>query len=167
MSLQYEVLEGVPEDSVLNTMAALVAVIFHDGPLHLEALEQHYQSNKIPIPWVDELKQYSKVMTVCCFDHDKLVGFKLGYQSKLKEFYSWLGGVRPDYRNQGIASELMKIQHSWCKDQGYTFVRTETMNRFRNMLILNLRHGYDVIGSSTTREGDIKIILEKTLIEKK
>lgn len=166
MPFQYNITEGVPEGNVLNSIAALVAVLFNDGPiLRVEEVEQFYRNSLVSIPWVEEAKQQHRSMFVICFDGDRLVGFKMGYQIKSKEFYSWLGGVRPDYRNRGIASELMKMQHNWCKDNGYESIRTETMNRFRNMLVLNLHHGYNVTGTYTTREGDTKIILEKFLLD--
>lgn len=63
---------------------------------------------------------------------------KLGInQDRKSRFYSWLGGVYPEYRGQGVASELMCRQHEWCKEQGYEVVRTQTKNKWRSMLILN------------------------------
>ncbi|HEY8343405.1 MAG TPA: GNAT family N-acetyltransferase [Calditerricola sp.] len=45
------------------------------------------------------------------------------------------------YRRRGIATELMKRQHAWCRRHGYQTIRTHTKNKWREMLILNLRHG--------------------------
>lgn len=85
----------------------------------------------------------------------------IGYQDRKTRFYSWLGGVYPEYRGQGIASELVVKQHAWCRSQGYSVVRTQTKNKWRNMLILNLRHGFDVVGTYTNEHREPKIILEK------
>lgn len=96
--------------------------------------------------------------------HDgRVVGYKIGYQDRQTRFYSWLGGVYPEFRGQGIASELMRIQHEWCQSRGYGVIRTQTGNRWRHMLILNLRHGFDVVGTYTDERGEPKIILEKRL----
>lgn len=111
----------------------------------------------------DELAARSKSLILIALDHDEVVGYKIGYQDLKTRFYSWLGGVYPDYRGQGIASELMRRQHEWCESQGYSIVRTQTKNKWRSMLILNLRHGFDVIGTYTDEKGEPKIILEKRL----
>lgn len=90
-------------------------------------------------------------------------GFKLGYENSQLEFYSWLGAVLPEYRGLGIGSALMESQHNWCREQGYARVLTKTQNRFREMLSLNIRHGFDIIGTHASDEGGMKIILEKRL----
>lgn len=92
-----------------------------------------------------------------------MVGYKIGYQDRKSRFYSWLGGVYPEYRGQGIASELMLKQHEWCKQHGYAVVRTQTKNKWRSMLILNLRHGFNIVGTYTDEKGEPKITLEKRL----
>ena len=90
-------------------------------------------------------------------------GFKLGYERNPREFYSWLGGVAPAFRGIGLAGELMRRQHEWCRAQGHARVQTKTQNRFRDMLLLNLRHGFDVTGTQASDEGGMKIVLEKNL----
>jgi len=101
-------------------------------------------------------------LILACAD-ERTVGFKLGYELNDREFYSWLGGVIPEYRGLQIASSLMSAQHHWCRQQGYTRIQTKTQNRFREMLLLNLRHGFDVIGIQDSDEGGMKIVLEKKL----
>lgn len=96
---------------------------------------------------------------------DRVIGYKIGYQERVYRFYSWLGGVDADSRGRGIASQLMRLQHAWCREQGYRVVRTQTKNRWRDMLILNLRHGFDIVGTYTDECGEPKIILEKRVGE--
>jgi GNAT superfamily N-acetyltransferase len=91
------------------------------------------------------------------------VGFKIGYRRSNEEFYSWLGCVAPDARGAGIATELMRRQHERARELGYQWVVTETKNRWRGMLILNLRHGFDVVGTYVNRRGETVIMLAKTL----
>lgn len=93
------------------------------------------------------------------------VAFKLGYEDDPRTFYSWLGGVIPDYRGLGIAAALMSTQHDWCRKHGYHKVQTKTLNRFRAMLILNIRHGFEIIGTHLSDEGGFKILLSKNLRE--
>lgn len=91
------------------------------------------------------------------------VAFKLGYKMNDREFYSWLGGVVPEFRGLGIASDLMKAQHDWARVQGYKRLQTKTQNRFREMLLLNIRCGFNIVGYHSSDEGGAKIVLEKEL----
>jgi len=111
-------------------------------------------------------KAQDRKRSLLCVAHvgRELAGFKLGYESDPDKFYSWIGGVDDSFRKQGIASALMKAQHEWCRLQGYERVQTRTKNQWREMLILNLRHGFDVIGTFTDDKGEPKIILEKRLV---
>lgn len=111
----------------------------------------------------EELPWRSRILILVAFYGERVIGYKIGYEDRKSRFYSWLGGVYPEYRGQGIASELMRKQHEWCKDTGYKVVRTQTKNKWRNMLILNLRHGFDIVGTYTDEKGETKIILEKRL----
>ncbi|WBL13616.1 GNAT family N-acetyltransferase [Sutcliffiella sp. NC1] len=94
---------------------------------------------------------------------EKIVGYKIGYILSSDKFYSWLGGVDPSYRNKGIAATLMKNQHQYLKEAGYKTVQTKTMNKWRNMLILNIKSGFDVIETYVDDKGLHKIVLEKSL----
>jgi len=109
----------------------------------------------------EELRARPKFLILVAVDDGRVVGYKIGYQDRKSRFYSWLGGVYPECRGQGIASELMRRQHEWCKEQAYEVIRTQTKNKWRNMLILNLRHGMDIVGTYTDERGEPKIILEK------
>jgi GNAT superfamily N-acetyltransferase len=112
----------------------------------------------------ERLTQLQDIHLVFALNEDgHAVGYKLGYRESPDTFYSWLGGVLPDYRGQGKAAQMMAAQHQWCAQRGYRYVRTKTMNRWRAMLLLNIRSGFDVIGTYTGRDGVVKIILEKTL----
>lgn len=115
------------------------------------------------VSFFSTLNNHNKFHLLIGSAEEKPVAFKLGYEINSKEFYSWLGGVDPEYRDLGIASDLMLAQHDWCRSQGYAIVQTKTQNRFREMLILNLKHGFDIIGMHTTSEGDLKIILRKAI----
>lgn len=94
---------------------------------------------------------------------DCAIAYKVGYELDSDVFYSWLGGVDPAYRHQGLAQQLMTAQHEWLKEVGYTIVQTKTMNRWRGMLLLNIKNGFNVMSTYTDERGNHKIVLEKCL----
>lgn len=90
-----------------------------------------------------------------------LFGFKLGYGTDAA-YYSWLGGVDPNYRGLGIASDLMHAQHRIAQSFGYTRIRTKTSESWPDMLSLNIRHGFAIVGSDLTK-APIRLVMEKIL----
>lgn len=111
----------------------------------------------------EELSSRRQFLILVALDGARVVGYKIGYEDRRVRFYSWLGGVYESYRGKGVASQFMRQQHAWCQEQGYKVIRTQTKNKWRDMLILNLRHGFDVVGTYTDEQGESKIILEKRL----
>ena len=78
-------------------------------------------------------------------DHEGiLIGFKLGYPVSTSEFYSWLGGVIPAYRNSGVAQTLLDFQKDWVKISGFKSMSVKSMNRFPSMLRLLIKNGYKI-----------------------
>ncbi len=92
-----------------------------------------------------------------------LVGFKLGYRRRSQLLYSWLGGVHPEARRQGLARKLMEQQHEWARHHGYQFIETHTQAVNNAMLILNLQAGFKICGYETNRESIPMVILRKAL----
>ncbi len=146
MGIEYVTFQGIPKEDSLAEMLKLHTNIFGES------------SNLI-----NRMQEKQALYVDLALEHQRVVGFKMGYSLNNEQFYSWLGGVAAGYRKQGIASALMERQHRYLKEQGYAFVRTHTKNKWRSMLLLNIRSGFDVIGTYTDKEGEPKIILEKQL----
>lgn len=93
------------------------------------------------------------------------IGMKVGYQRETDgSFYSWMGGVLPAYRSQGVAKALAEVQHSWAAEAGYRIVRFKTMNKHKAMLQFALRHGFYLIGVEPREDPRYsRIWLEKEL----
>lgn len=109
------------------------------------------------------IDEAEKLLINLALNEEKIVGFKIGYRIATKTFYSWVGGVDARFRGRGIAAELMRRQHEWCAANGFEIIRTKTMNRFKSMLILNLKNGFDITEVYRDARAQIKIILEKDL----
>jgi GNAT superfamily N-acetyltransferase len=92
------------------------------------------------------------------------VGFFLGFELKPTVFFAWFYGVLPEYRRQGIASQLMDAVHSWARQHEYESIRFECHNQHRPMLHLAIALGYDIVGIRWDPDrGDNLVIFEKVL----
>jgi predicted GNAT superfamily acetyltransferase len=157
MQIQYDAYTSLPSEPQMGQLLDLLAQIF---------------TNQSREEWLADLT--SKATTNSGFQlllavvDDQLVGCKVGYaynsaSNESSTFYSWLGGVSPDFRGKGLAGELMRRQHEWCKECGYSAIRTHTYNQWRDMLILNLKHDFQIIGTKPGKHG-LTIVLEKALV---
>ncbi|MFJ8528141.1 GNAT family N-acetyltransferase [Bacillus sp. NPDC094106] len=146
MDLKYFIFDTIPDANLMDSILNLHNKIFGSND-----------------NLIIKMKDKPKLLFNIALDGKKVVGFKIGYEFDKNKFYSWLGGVDTNYRNHGIASELMEQQHQYLKEHGYKIVQTKTMNRWRSMLILNIKNGFDVMDIYTDNKGLHKIILEKNL----
>lgn len=144
--LEIVTIEGFPDSKLLTKLLLLHETIFKDADT-----------------LIAKASSKPNIVFTIGLERDEVVGYKIGYEQESDRFYSWLGGVDSNYRNKGIASMLMNQQHLYLKEKGYKTVQTKTKNKWRNMLILNIKNGFDVIGTYTDNRGEVKIILEKCL----
>jgi GNAT superfamily N-acetyltransferase len=114
--------------------------------------------------FLSELVEHPKPTIFMALDELQMAGFKAGYAKSRNEYFSWMGGVREEYRNRGIAKELMRRQHQWVAEQGFHKVETKAKNDSKGMLVLDIKFGFDVVGSYTDETGEAKIILKKELV---
>lgn len=113
---------------------------------------------------IHKMANKPQLFVIIAMDGKNIIGYKIGYAIDQNKFYSWLGGVDAKYRKHGIATKLMDMQHQYLREEGYKVVRTKTMNKWRGMLLLNIKNGFDVIDTYRDEKGIHKIILEKSLI---
>lgn len=147
--MEIQLLTGEAAVAAIPALIPVAAEVFDDGDRFL-TLQQ-------------DAAEKPGLMLLLAWDGDDCLGFKAGYRRNESTFYSWLGGVLPEARGQGVARRLMLAQHEWVAAQGYRYVTTETYNRYREMLLLNIRMGFDVVGTQTTVGGEAKIMLRRAL----
>ena len=113
--------------------------------------------------FVRKLKTKCRVLVQLCIESEKIIGMKIGYEEKSGYFYSWLGGVLPKFRRQGIASKLMIAQHDWCRKNGYNHIETRARTNNPAMMILNLKVGFKPDGFVIDPKHGPQIIFVKRL----
>ena len=142
--IEYSYYQGLPDSETLNGILALHKHVFDESELPVQKLQAKDQ-----------------LLILVAKAGEEVVGFKIGYRYSQDTFYSWLGGVHTAYRGQGIAKELMALQHDMVKAWGFQKVRTISRNVRREMLLLNIKTGFDVVETFVSNKGKHKIVLEK------
>lgn len=146
MDIEYIVFTSIPDDEIAEGLTKLHQTIFGNSD-----------------DLIEKMALKPQLLIVVAMAGSNLIGYKVGYELSCEMFYSWLGGVDPGYRGHGIATELMQRQHRFLTEKGYKIVRTKTMNRWRGMLVMNIKNGFDVKNTYINEAGLHKIILEKQL----
>lgn len=160
-----------PPSTRASASSALVTAIRHYTCLSDELLETLEALDRAIVPdafsketFARELRARHNLCILVAEHGPTPVGYKIGYEVSPEVFYSFSGGVLPEYRGQGIARALIVEQHRIAAQLGYSIVRTHTKNKYRDMLVLNIKCGFDVTGvNHKSGEKLHSIILEKVL----
>ncbi|WP_339251216.1 GNAT family N-acetyltransferase [Sporosarcina sp. FSL W8-0480] len=139
---------GMPDEEIVDGLLQLHNDVFNNADGLLE--------NAVKRP---------NILFIVATDMNQVIGYKIGYELSADRYYSWYGAVQENYRGKGIGSMLMDYQHRLVKKAGYKEIETKTRNMWRNMLILNLKHGFDITETFYDDEGIHRITLVKSLIE--
>jgi GNAT superfamily N-acetyltransferase len=144
------------------------AIIDRVGPEELPVLVQLYNEIFRPRRDVESFRRRFRgrynVLQLLARLQERPVGFFLGFELKPQVYFAWFYGVLPDFRRQGIASQLMEAVHSWAHQQEYEAMRMECNNQHRPMLHLAIAHEYDIVGIRWDPDrGDNLVIFEKVL----
>jgi GNAT superfamily N-acetyltransferase len=144
------------------------AIIERVGPEELPEIVQLYNQIFRPSRDLESLRRrfrgrYNVLQLVARLE-ERPVGFFLGFELKPTVYFAWFYGVLPEFRRQGIASQLMDAVHSWAQQNDYESVRFECHNHHRAMLHLAITLEYDIVGIRWDPDrGDNLLIFEKVL----
>jgi GNAT superfamily N-acetyltransferase len=145
----YELWTGGAE-AAAEPLRALARAVFPD-------FDEAYLMGRLPLA-IDPMLWLAR-------EGEDWVGFKLGYRRGPDLLYSWLGGVHPRLRSRGVASALMVRQHDQAASLGYKWVETRTRAANNAMIVLNLRHGFQVAGFESDPGGAPVVIQRKRLAD--
>lgn len=101
---------------------------------------------KASLDFYTERLKYRLHLALVAEKDGELLGFKVGYQSDTPDtFYSWMGGVRPEFRKYGMATALAEYQENWAREKGFKSVFFKTRNRFPAMITFGLKRGFKIM----------------------
>jgi len=141
--------EGASVRGQQAMLAELCARIF-------DTFDPEYLARRLPL-------LADPVLHVAYGGGDAPLGFKLGYRRGPSLLYSWLGGVVPETRGEGVAARLMRAQHDWAAAQGYDLVETRTRASNNRMIIVNLKAGFHIAGVESDEAGHLVVIQRRRL----
>lgn len=147
-NIQIKVIEGIPSEEDQQLLIDLYSTVFEDAHI---------------VFFIDRLKSKEQLCSAIAFQDEKPVGFKIGYRYNETTFYSWVGGILPEFRQKGFAKKLAQRQEQWAKANQFLKLRTKSMNRYKPMMILNLKNGFNIISVYTNDSDQTKVVFEKNL----
>jgi GNAT superfamily N-acetyltransferase len=144
------------------------AIIDIVGPEDLPIIAQLYNQIFRPPRDVESFRRRFRgrynILQLVARVQNRPVGFFLGFELKPTVYFAWFYGVIPEFRRQGIASQLMEAVHSWARQNDYESIRFECHNQHRPMLHLAIALQYDIVGIRWDPDrGDNLVIFEKVL----
>lgn len=148
VNISYNIFEGDLSNNLFTELLHLYNQLFEDADLEFFKTRFTTQAN---------------ICSVLAFKKTQLIGFKIGYPVENNTFYSWIGGVNSEFRNIGIGKQLATLQENYAIQKGFSVLKTKSMNRFKPMMILNLKNGFNITKVYTNTKGQTKIVFEKQL----
>lgn len=146
MSLAYSMAQAPLSPQLIGEIATLSERIFSPP-----AIDYSWRLTHMPL-----------VTVFCAREAQRLVAFKAGYAVAEHNYYSWLGAVDPDFRRQGIATELARRQQDWLVAQGFRRLGTATLEDNAAMAQVNWRSGFVVVGTRRESYG-LQLLWSKEL----
>lgn len=147
-SILYKTIEGIPDENIYQELTKFYSSLFEDADLKF---------------FKQRVLEHPQLCTVLAYQNDNLIGFKIGYPYSENTFYSWIGGIIPQFRKKGIATQLAKLQEDYVRSKGFTKLRTKSMNQYKPMMVLNLKNDFDITKIYTNSKGQTKIVFEKLI----
>ena len=141
-------------------------IVIKEGTIE-QAIKLSHLIPEFDAPYTKEEyeKRFSKnrYLILIAYYKDIPAGFKVGYEMN-DAFYTWIGGVLPDFRNKHIARKLAKKQQEWAIENRFAKIKLKTRNKQKTMLHFALSDGFIITGFQEKENiNESRIILEKVL----
>ncbi|NVJ46000.1 MAG: GNAT family N-acetyltransferase [Cytophagia bacterium] len=94
--------------------------------------------------YVERMANRPQLVVIAIIDGE-LAGCKVAYDRfEDGTLYSWLGGVIPKFRMNGLAKKMADFQEAWALDNGFDAIRFKTLNRHKAMLTFAINNGFQL-----------------------
>jgi len=80
-----------------------------------------------------------------------------------RALYISMMAVKPEFQNQGIASELIKFAESTAKNRGIEYVRFDCREEYTELVDFYLKREYKKMGSFSEEESENYLLMEKKI----
>jgi ribosomal-protein-alanine N-acetyltransferase len=131
----------------------------------IENIEKQVSEFKTPYTknkYLSRLKN-RKYSIFFAIEKNKEIGYAVSY-GKSDKFYIWTIAVLEEYRDKGVAKELLENSIAAGKELGYNKVYLKTRNTFQNMIFLALKFGFKIVNLTKKENEDENVIwMEKTI----
>lgn len=131
----------------------------------IENIEKQVSEFKTPYTkkkYLSRLKN-RKYSIFFAIEKSKEIGYAVSY-GKADKFYIWTIAVLEEYRDKGVAKELLEKSIDAGKELGYNKVYLKTRNTFQNMIFLALKFGFKIVNLTKKENEDENVIwMEKTI----
>lgn len=126
----YEV-TGKLTEQVFSSMTELGLMPFTAGPEHLQATRQRH---------AEQFVIYA--------NGDEPIGWSIGEQRAVDDFFMTWTGIIPAYQNQGIYSAFLRHFISYCMALGYARITSNHMVNNRRVIVAKMKAGFIASGMS-------------------
>lgn len=105
-------------------------------------------------------RKYSLLFAI---ENKKEAGYAVSY-GKGDKFYIWTIAVLQEYRNKGVAKQLLQRSMEEGKKLGYSKIYLKTKNTFKNMIFLALKFGFKISNVAKKEDPDQTMVwMERTI----
>ena len=135
-----------------------------DLPLILQLYNQIFRPSRDLESFRRRFRGRYNILQMVAAVGERPVGFSLGFELKPDVYFSWFYGVLPEFRRQGIASQLMEAVHAWARLNDYESIRFECHNQHRPMLHLAIAKEYDIVGMRWDPDRGANLVLFQKML---
>lgn len=109
----------------------------------IESVKTEMEKEKVRnMPKMENIHRYQLVAK----DGDKIIGWSFGQQRTYDDFYMINSAIFPEYRRQGIYTELLRMAVEHIKELGFQRIFSKHKMSNNNILIPKLKFGFVITG---------------------
>ena len=137
MEIQFSETDLKPLKKIVSLNHKIFKGMYEEEPYSLEKYKKRLY-NKEKIIFIAKLK-------------DQIIADSISFV-KDDSLYLWVLGVSKQFRNQGIATKLLKLNEEYAKKRRINYITTKVYNVSTSMLGLCVKKGYLIVNIDKHKE---------------